>query len=81
MARPKELTETVIVSLRLEVAMDQKLADLAALETINSGRHVSKLELIRDALSYVYSDNERLRECFRRSRSAILKKLRKNQLN
>ncbi len=43
--------------------------DIAALETQFSGRKVSAHELIRAAVRFVYEDNERMRECFRRSRS------------
>ena len=71
MARPNSLEENIVVSARIEKSMYQMLHDIAALETINSGRKVTIQELMRNALKYVYTDNERLRESFRRSRSHI----------
>jgi hypothetical protein len=60
--------ETTIVSVRMTKNMYVLLKDIAGLESIQTGNIISVQELIRNALSYVYSDNERLRECFRRSR-------------
>lgn len=68
MARPPVLDDNLVVSARIEKEVYQMLHDIAALETINTGRKVTIQELIRLALKYTYSDNERLRECFRRSR-------------
>lgn len=76
MARPVLLEDSFVVSARIEKRMYDMLHDIAALESINSGRKVSVQELIRNALNYVYTDNERLRESFRRSRSHISKKFR-----
>jgi hypothetical protein len=69
MARPQVLDDNLVVSARIEKEMYQMLHDIAALETINTGRKVTVQELIRLALKYTYSDNERLRECFRRNRA------------
>lgn len=76
MARPQALEDNVVVSARIEKEMYQMLHDIAALETINTGRKVTVQELIRSALSYAYSDNERLRECFRKSRAHITKRIK-----
>lgn len=76
MARPTMLEENTVVSARIEMDMYQMLHDIAALETINTGKKTSVQELIRNALKYVYSDNERLRECFRRSRGHITKRFK-----
>jgi len=76
MARPALLEDSVVVSARIESEMYSKLHDISALETINSGRKVSIQELIRNAIAFVYDDNERLRECFRRSRSHITKRFK-----
>lgn len=76
MARPNSLDENIVVSARIEVEMYKMLHDIAALETINTGRKVTVQELIRNALKYVYSDNEKLRECFRKSRSHITKRIK-----
>lgn len=76
MARPTSLDDNVVVSTRIEKDMYQMLHDIAALETINSGTKVTVQELIRNALKYAYSDNERLRECFRKSRAHISKRFK-----
>lgn len=76
MARPNLLNDSVVISTRIEREMDQMLSDIAALETISTGRKVTKQELMRNAINFVYSDNERLRECFRRSRSHISKRFK-----
>ena len=69
MARPTALPPNVVISTRIEKDMYQTMHDIAALETLHTGRTVSVQELIRNAIHYVYSDNERLRESFRRSRA------------
>lgn len=74
MARPNFLDDNLVVSARIEKEMYHTLHDIAALETISTGRKVTVQELIRGALQFVYSDNERLRESFRRSRSHINKR-------
>lgn len=72
--RPKGFKKCVVVSIKFEADEFEKVKDIAALETINSGKIVSAHQLIRDAVRFVYGDNERLRECFRRSRAHITKK-------
>ena len=76
MARPQLLDDNVVVSARIEKSTYQMLHDIAALETLNTGGKVTVQELIRNALKYVYCDNDRLRECFRRSRSHISKRIK-----
>jgi len=76
MGRPK-LNNTVVVSTRLEKDMHERLHEIAALESLATGKKITAQELIRDALRFVYEDDERLRECFRRSRSHITKRLNK----
>lgn len=71
------LHESQVISVRIEKRMYEMLRDLASLESLNTGRNVTVMELIRTALTYVYEDNERLREAFRRSR-AVLKKNRRD---
>lgn len=65
-----------VVSTRIETGFYQMIKDIAVLETVNTGKLVTAQELIRDALYFVYGDNERLRECFRRSRAAAVSKYR-----
>lgn len=72
--RPKGFKKSITVSIKFEEAEFEKVKDIAALETLNTGRIVSAHQLIRDAVSFVYGDNERLRECFRRSRAHITKR-------
>lgn len=76
MARPNFLEKTLVVSTRIEKSRYQVILDIAALETINTGRKVTAQELIRHALEYVYGDNERLRDSFRRSRSHMTKRIK-----
>jgi hypothetical protein len=78
MSRKINLKPNLVISVRIEVDMSNMLHDIAALESINSGQHITVQELIRNALNYVYSDNERLRECFRRSRTAINRRVKYN---
>ena len=73
MARPCLFENSIVISTRLDREMYQKLNDISALETINTGKKVHVQELIRNALKFVYEDNERLRECFRRSRNNVRK--------
>ena len=70
----KIFKNSLVVSVRFEADEYQKVQDIAALESINSGKKISAQELIRDAVRFVYGDNERLRECFRRSREHIHKR-------
>lgn len=72
--RPKVLKEATVVSARVELDMYEILQEISRLESNNTGKIVSIQELIRNALDYVYRDNERLRECFRRSRAHIVKR-------
>ena len=76
MGRPSRFKKSIVVSTRFEADEYQKVQDIAALESINSGRKITAQELIRDAVKFVYGDNERLRECFRRSREHISKRVK-----
>jgi hypothetical protein len=75
MARPTLFKNSKVISTRMEADFYTILQEIAALETINTGRVVTCQELIRNALMFVYGDNERLRECFRRSREHITKRV------
>ena len=76
MARPSSFTKSIVVSTRFEADEYQKVQDIAALESINSSKKISAQELIRDAVKFVYGDNERLRECFRRSRQTVSRRFK-----
>lgn len=76
MARPCVLDDNLVISTRIEKDIYGLLHDLAARESAHSGRKVTVQELIRNAIKFVYEDEERLRESFRRTRSHITKRLR-----
>ena len=75
MARKVELPNSVIVNLRLDEDLNNILKDIAAIESNHTGKFITVSELIRNALRFVYFDNERLRECFRRARVRATTKL------
>lgn len=77
MARPMALDDNMVVSVRIEKGIYTMLQELASLETLHAGRVVSVNELIRNAINFTYSDNERLRECFRKTRMNINKIMKK----
>jgi hypothetical protein len=76
MARRMGLDDAEVLSLRIERSMHLLLKDLAAVETAHTGRLVFVPELIRAALNFVFNDNERLRECFRRAREVNKRKFK-----
>ena len=76
MGRTKILSDTMVISTRIEKEIYCILCDIAAMETITTGKIVSVQELIRKAVKFTYRDNEMLRECFRKSRSHISKRVK-----
>ena len=54
--------------MRLPLDDYRLLAEMAALETAAVGKTVHMCELVREAVRLYYADNDRLRECFKRSR-------------
>lgn len=77
MARPVKIQDSITVSVRIESAMYEILKEISALETLATGKVISTNQLIRDCLEFMYSDNERMRECFRRSRTIQNKRYKK----
>lgn len=73
MGRYAVLGETTVLSLRLNEELFGMLKDLAQLEQDRTGRYTSVNSLVRSAILYVYLDNERMRECFRRNRTQTAK--------
>lgn len=71
MGRRKEIPNEIVVTLRVNSEDYELVREIAALETNLRGKYTSAHELIRDAIRFVYKDNERMRECFRRSRSSV----------
>lgn len=76
--RPKKFKNSILISARLDFEQHQQLKDIADLESTHTGRQVTMQDLIRNAIKFVYEDNERLRECFRRSRAHINRRIRRN---
>jgi hypothetical protein len=72
--RHRLFEKTSVVSTRIEAEFYQLIKEIAALETVTKGRLITAQELIRDALYFVYGNGERLRECFKSSRSRTLAK-------
>lgn len=77
MARPILVPDSISISIRLESHMYDVVREIAALETLSTGKIISTNALIRDAIHFVYGDNERLRESFRRSRAAQSERYKK----
>ncbi len=63
-----------IVNIRFDYDSYERIKEIARLETVYSGRVITACELVRQACNFVFEDNERLRESFRRARSHLHKK-------
>lgn len=74
--RPKVLVKDIVVSVRLDSDIYERIKQIAHLETVYKEKVVTASELIRQACAFVFDDNERLRESFRRTRSHMHKKHR-----
>lgn len=72
--RKSIFSEDVLKNVRFEKQQLETIQEISALQSMYTGRMVSPSELIRDAVSFVFGDNERMRECFRRSRGTTTKK-------
>ena len=77
MARPASFKNCVVVTVRFEAEDYSKVQEIAALESITTGRSICASDLIREAVKFVYGDNERMRESFRKSRGIVKKRLNK----
>jgi hypothetical protein len=77
MARPREIIDQVVRSIKFEQDDYRMLRDIATLETLRGGKVVSTHALVREAIKFVYGDNERLRECFRRARLGVTSRKKK----
>lgn len=62
------IKDHTLVNLRIEKVKWHEIMQIAALESSYVGKTISGQDLIRDALTFVYGDNERLRYCFKRIR-------------
>jgi hypothetical protein len=74
LGRPKNFVEDAVVSVRIDKRQYDVVKEFAAVESSYTGRQVTIAELIRMAVHFTFEDNERLRECFRRSRGHIQKR-------
>lgn len=64
--RPQSIPNSEVISIRFDSELFALVKDIASLECVVTGRQVSAHELIRNAVQFVYGDNERMREVFRR---------------
>ena len=71
-----KMKNSKVVSIRFDEDQYNRVMDIAHLESFQSGKRIYAHDLIRDAVRYVYEDNERMRESFRRTRQAPLSRLR-----
>lgn len=74
MVKKKPSKESYVFSTRLDYEQYHMLKTLAAIESSSTGETVSVQDLIRNAIKFVYEDNERLRECFRRVHGMQIKR-------
>lgn len=77
MVRPIKVPDSINFTVRISSEMYESIKEIAALETLSTGKVITTNQLIRDALQFVYGDNERLRESFRRSRVCTASKYKK----
>jgi len=75
MARHKTVLDPIHVTIRIDGKLYRTIQEIAAIESICRRRKHTVAELIRDALDFVYRDNEKMRECFRRCRTVGKKSL------
>ncbi len=66
--RPIKIVNPITVNIRMSQQEYEKVKEIAALETIAQRKVISTHELIRRAVEFVYGDNERMREAFRRAK-------------
>lgn len=72
--RKAVLSKNIVVSIRIDEELYNRIQDIATMESMAKGKTVSTHELIRNALHFVYQDGERMRECFKRTRNQIHRK-------
>jgi hypothetical protein len=73
--RPRTIgAKEAVVSMRFDHEAYERIKEIASLESVYSGKNVTAAELIRQACNFVFEDNERLRESFRRARTHLHKK-------
>jgi hypothetical protein len=76
MTRCKKFENSKVVSVRFESEEYETYREMALLESLATGRNITTLDLIRDCCRFVFRDGERMRECFRRSRAHINKRVK-----
>ena len=60
--------EFLVMRIRLYKDQYEHVRGVAQMETLLKGKYVSANTLIRNAVTFVYTDNERLRDMFRREK-------------
>ena len=68
--RPCKIANPININIRMSQEEYEKVKEIAALESIAQRQVISTHELIRRAIEFVYGDNERMREAFRRAKRA-----------
>jgi len=74
MGRKKLYGSVSTVNIKFETSQWANVQEIAALESAVCARNITGAELVRQAVHYVFEDNERLREMFRRSRVCLKKR-------
>ena len=70
--RPRTIgIKEAVVNVRFDYDSYERIKEIAQLESVYSGKLVTACELIRQACNFVFEDNERLRESFRRARAHL----------
>lgn len=78
MGRRPLFKDEVQVACRMDKMMYRRLLELAAIQTTQNNNYTSAQELIREAITFCYFDNERLRKLFYKRRQ-IFKKSQKER--
>jgi len=74
MARNKEIDNSMTLSIRFNRDLWNMIQQIAVLESERAHKLISGHELIRRAVEFMYDDNERMRECFKRTRKTPTRK-------
>lgn len=76
MGRPTVIKNAMVIAFRIQSELYALMQEMAEIETVNTGKKITARQLIRDCVYFVYGDNERLRECFRRSRERSSRRIK-----
>jgi hypothetical protein len=73
--RPKLPNAMIKINLYIEKQEYERLKEIARVESIAHGKPIGALFLIREAVNYIYRDEMRLRDMFRRYRTRSVRRL------